>query len=292
MSDRRLPGSLRQAFVRAASALREAGIEAPELDARFLLCHAAGLSHEGFVARASETMAPGVAERLDAALARRLAHEPVSRITGTREFYGRSFIVETCVLDPRPDTETLIEAALDLVEKRKGRDEPLRLLDLGTGTGCILLTLLAELPQARGLGIDVSLDAIRVAEANATCLGVADRASFLVSDWCEAIAGEFDLVLSNPPYIESSEIARLAPEVAFHDPKIALDGGPDGLDAYRRIVAGAGRLLAEHGQILVEIGAAQGQAVADLLREAGFLVEKNGLRLDLAGRPRVVVARV
>jgi release factor glutamine methyltransferase len=279
-------------FITAVSALREARVETPELDARLLLCHAAGLSHEGFVARAGDTLAPDAAERLDAAVARRLAHEPVSRITGTREFYGRSFIVDDSVLDPRPDTETLIEAALDLVEKRDKRDEPLRLLDLGTGTGCILLTLLAELPQARGLGTDLAHEALRVAEANAQRLGLADRGSFLVSDWCEAISGEFDLILSNPPYIASGEIAGLAPEVALHDPKIALDGGPDGLAAYRRIAADAGRLLAARGQILVEIGACQGQAVADVLGEAGFLVEKNGLRHDLAGRPRVVVARV
>jgi release factor glutamine methyltransferase len=270
--------------------LREAGIETPELDARVLLCHAVGLSHEGFVARAGETMAPDVAERLDAALARRLAHEPVSRITGTREFYGRSFLVDRCVLDPRPDTETLIEAVLHFVDKTGRRGEPLRLLDLGTGTGCILLTLLAELPQARGLGTDLSREALRVAEVNAKRLGVADRVSFLVSDWCEAISGEFDLILSNPPYIASGELGALAPEVALHDPHLALDGGPDGLSAYRRIAAGAARLLAPKGRILVEIGPSQAKDVAGLLRGVGFLVEKDGLHLDLAGRPRVVVA--
>lgn len=277
-------------FVRAASLLREAVVETPDLDARLLLCHAAGLTHEGFVAQAREPLAPEVAARLRAVLDRRVRREPVSRITGTREFYGRSFLVDANVLDPRPDTETLIEAALDLIERTGRRREPLRLLDLGTGTGCILLTLLAELPGARGLGTDLSFEALNLAEANATRLGVADHASFLVSDWCEAISGEFDLILSNPPYIASGEIERLAPEVARHDPHLALDGGPDGLEAYRRIAAGAARLLAPKGRILVEIGASQATAVAGLLGEAGFLAEKDGLRLDLAGRPRVVVA--
>lgn len=282
--------TLGTAFVRAASHLREAGIETPDLDARLLLCHAAGLTHEGFVAQAREPLAPEVAARLRAMLDRRVRREPVSRITGTREFYGRSFRVDRCVLDPRPDTETLIEAALDLIERMGRCGEPLRLLDLGTGTGCILLTLLAELPGARGLGTDLSLEALHVAEANAQRLRLADRVSFLASDWCEAISGEFDLILSNPPYIASGEIERLQPEVARHDPHLALDGGPDGLEAYRRIAARAARLLAPKGRILVEIGASQATAVAGLLRDGGFLVEEDGLRLDLAGRPRVVVA--
>ncbi len=282
--------TLGTAFVRAVSLLREAGIETPELDARLLLCHAAGLTHEAFAVGARDALAPEVAARFRAALERRVAREPVSRITGTREFYGRSFLVDANVLDPRPDTETLIEAGLDLTEKTNRRGQPLRLLDLGTGTGCILLTLLAELPEARGLGTDLSLEALNLAEANAKQLGVAGRASFFVSDWCEAILGEFDLILSNPPYIASGEIERLAPEVALHDPHLALDGGPDGLEAYRRIAAGAARLLAPGGWILVEIGASRAKEVASLLRAAGFLVEKDGLRLDLAGRPRVVVA--
>lgn len=285
-----MPDSVRQAFVETASVLWEAGIETPELDARLLLCHAATLTHESFVARAGEALQPEAAARLEALVRRRVSREPISRITGTREFYGRSFLVDESALDPRPDTETLIEAALDLIERTGRCGEPLRLLDLGTGTSCILSTLLAELPGARGLGTDLSFEALRVAEANAQHLGVADRASFLVSDWCEAISGEFDLILSNPPYIASGEIERLAPEVALHDPHLALDGSPDGLEAYRRIAAGAARLLAPKGQILVEIDASQATAVAGLLRDGEFLVEKDGLRLDLAGRPRVVVA--
>jgi release factor glutamine methyltransferase len=180
--------------------------------------------------------------------------------------------------------------ALAVIEKTGRREEPLRLLDLGTGTGCILLTLLAELPKARGLGTDLSSAALRLAEANASRLGVAGRASFLASDWLDAIHGEFDLIVSNPPYIASGEIKRLAPEVAHHDPYLALDGGADGLRAYRRIAAGAARLVAPKGAILVEIGASQAPAVAGLLRDGGFLVENDGPGFDLGGRPRVVVA--
>lgn len=285
-----MPDSVRQAFVETASVLREAGIDTPELDARLLLCHAATLTHESFVARAGEALQPEAAARLEALVRRRASREPISRITGTREFYGRSFLVDESALDPRPDTETLIEAALALIEKTGRREEPLRLLDLGTGTGCILLTLLDELPKARGFGTDLSAAALRLAEANARRLGVADRASFLASDWLDAIHGEFDLIVSNPPYIASGEIKRLAPEVAHHDPYLALDGGADGLEAYRRIAAGAARLLAPKGAILVEIGASQAPAVAGLLRDGGFLVANDGPSFDLGGRPRVVVA--
>jgi release factor glutamine methyltransferase len=285
-----MPDSVRQAFVETASVLREAGIETPELDARLLLCHAAALTHESFVARAGEALQPEAAVRLEALVRRRASREPISRITGTREFYGRSFLVDGSALDPRPDTETLIEVALALIEKTGRREEPLRVLDLGTGTGCILVTLLAELAKARGLGTDLSPAALRLAEANARRLGVAGRASFLASDWLDAIHGEFDLIVSNPPYIASGEIERLAPEVAHHDPYLALDGGPDGLKAYRRIAAGAARLVAPKGAILVEIGASQAPAVAGLLRDGGFLVENDGLSFDLGGRPRVVVA--
>jgi release factor glutamine methyltransferase len=283
---------VQQAFIEATAVLRMAGIETAELDARLLVCHAAGLTHEGFVAQAREALTPDVAMRLDGLVERRATREPISRITGTREFYGRSFLVDTGTLDPRADTETLIEAALGLLARAGKRDQPLRLLDLGTGTGCILLTLLAELPQATGVGTDLSLAALRLAETNAERLGVATRASFLVSDWLDAVSGEFDLIVSNPPYIATAEIEGLAPEVARHDPLLALDGGPDGLEAYRRIAAGARQLLEPKGQILVEIGAAQGPGVAGLLREEGFLVEKGSPRLDLAGRPRVVVATI
>jgi release factor glutamine methyltransferase len=282
------PVTFKQAFVSAARVLRQAGMETPELDARLLLCHAAGLSHETAIARASEALRPETAARLEQALARRLEHEPVSRITGTREFYGRYFAIGPEALDPRSDTETLIEAALAHAEARGGRDEPLSLLDLGTGTGCILVTLLAELPRARGLGTDVSQAALALAATNAERLGVAARAAFLAADWFDGIEGRFDLILANPPYLAAGEIAGLSPEVSAYDPHLALDGGPDGLDAYRRIAAGAPRRLAEQGSLIVEIGPTQAGAVAEIFAAAGL--EFKRLCHDLGGRPRVIVA--
>jgi release factor glutamine methyltransferase len=283
--------TLSQAFVATAASLRQAGIDTPELDARLLVCHAAWLSHEAYIAEARAPLRPDAAARLGVAVRRRLAREPVARITGTREFYGRAFLLDPHALDPRPDTETLIEAALALVARHGWRDRPIRLLDLGTGTGCVLVTLLAELPQAQGVGTDVSEGALALAAANADRHGVSDRAGFVAADWLDGIDGTFDLILSNPPFIASREIASLAEEVAAYDPRLALDGGADGLDAYRRIAAGARCVLAEYGTLLFEIGASQGAQVADIIRAAGLkLDEAAAVRRDLAGRPRVVVA--
>jgi len=283
------PVTLNQALVGAAAVLREAGIATPELDARLLLCHAAGLSHEAYVAGAGGPVQPATLARFGTAIDRRLKREPVARITGTREFYGRGFTIAPPALDPRPDTETLIEAALAVVERRGWRDQTLSLLDLGTGTGCILVTLLAELPRAQGLGTDLSPSALALAAANATRLGVGSRAAFMAADWLDGIAGKFDLVLSNPPYLASGEIAGLAPEVAAYDPMLALDGGPDGLDAYRRIAAGASAVLAEGGRLLIEIGAGQAAQASDIFRAAGLKLDPSqAIGRDLAGRPRVV----
>ena len=278
-----------KAFAKTAGVLRQAGIGSPELDARLLLCHAAGLTHEATIARAHGDLGTAAAARLEGLIARRLEREPVSRILGLREFYGRAFLVDRHTLDPRPDTETLIEAAL--VDKRGLHNHPLKLLDLGTGTGCILITLLAELPEACGLGTDISTEALTVAAANAQRLGVAKRASFVSCDWLDGIDGKFDLIVSNPPYIPSSEIAALAEEVARHDPWSALDGGPDGLDAYRRIAASAGQVLAPNGRILVEIGCEQADAVVEIFNQAGLGLDgTRAVQRDLAGRPRVVMA--
>ncbi len=280
-----------KAFAETAGLLRRAGIETPELDARLLLCHAAGLTHEAYIARAGQELAADAAAQLDALIARRLQREPVSRIVGCREFYGREFLVDRHTLDPRPDTETLVETALELVENEGWRDRPLNLLDLGTGTGCILVTLLAELPKARGLGTDISIGALALAAANAQRHGVADRASFVASDWLDGVDGSFDLIVSNPPYIPSAEMPGLSQEVARHDPRTALDGGVDGLDAYRHIAARTAQALAPGGRILVEIGSGQAEAVAEIFREAGLDLEgEAAIRRDLAGRPRVVVA--
>jgi len=283
--------TLTEAFVEAASALRRGGLETPDLDARLLLCHAAGLSHEAYVAKAGDRLEPATLARLAAAIDRRLKREPVARIIGTREFYGRPFRLDPQVLDPRPDTETLIEAALAHVERWGWGGKKLKLLDLGTGTGCVLITLLAELPHARGVGTDLSSSALALATANAMRLGVGARAAFLAADWLDAIDGTFDLILANPPYLTAAEIAGLAPDVAAYDPRLALDGGADGLDVYRRIAARAGRVLAKGGRLLVEIGATQGAPVSKIFRAAGLkLDEAKAISCDLAGRPRVVAA--
>ena len=283
------PGTFAQAFAATAWHLRQAGIETPELDARVLLCHAACLTHETYIARSREALPTDAAPRLQRAIARRLKREPVARITGTREFYGRSFILGEDTLDPRPDTETLIEAALGIVRDWGWQEKPLKLLDLGTGTGCILVTLLAELPFAAGLGTDISPGALAIAAANARAQRVGPRASFIAADWLDAVSARFDLVLSNPPYLATGEIAGLAEEVAAYDPRLALDGGLDGLEAYRRIAAGARDVLTEDGRLLVEIGLGQGKEVTAILSRAGLTPGERGAA-DLAGRPRVIVA--
>jgi release factor glutamine methyltransferase len=283
--------SLGQAHTAAARLLREARIAAPELDARLLLCNAAGLSHEAYVAALNDALVPDAAARFGQYVERRLAGEPVSRIIGIREFYGRSFRIDASTLDPRPDTETLVEAALGLVDREGLRERPLKLLDLGTGSGCILITLLAELTQASGVGVDVSLPALEQARDNAHALGVGNRASFIASDWLEAVEGSFDLVVANPPYLSAADMAALSPEVRDHDPRPALDGGPDGLSAYRRIVPGLRKALRPGGFALFEIGPDQAQAVSGLLAGAGLAPEEAPWR-DLAGRPRVVGARL
>lgn len=280
--------SLGQAHTAAARLLREARIETPQLDARLLLCHAAGLTHEAYVAGLDDALAPDAAARFGTYVERRLAGELVSRIIGFREFYGRPFCIDQSTLDPRPDTETLIEAALAMVDC----EAPLDILDLGTGSGCILVTLLAELPKVIGLGIDKSLPALEIARANAQILGVGDRANFVAGDWLEPIDGTFDLVVANPPYLSVADMAALSPEVRDHDPKAALDGGRDGLSAYRRIAPQLRKALRTGGFALFEVGQDQAQAVLRLLAESGLEVgEGQNLWRDLAGRPRVVGGR-
>lgn len=279
--------------VRAATAgsLRAAGIDTAALDARLLVCAATGLTHEALVARGGDTLAPDAATRLSGYVARRVQGEPVSRIKGVREFYGRDFRIDARTLDPRPDTETLVGAVLDLAGRKGWVGRPLDILDLGTGSGCILLTLLAELPEARGLGTDISLGALRVAVRNASLFGLSGRAWFAAANWFEGLEGRFDFIVSNPPYIMTGEIAGLAPEVAAHDPRGALDGGADGLDAYRAIAARATAFLTPGGYLLVEIGAGQAEAVLELFGAAGLAVDGDSLRLDLAGRLRSILAR-
>jgi release factor glutamine methyltransferase len=266
--------------------LRERAFDTPDLDARLLVGHALGLDHAALVAQSARRLTAGETAALDAVVARRLAHEPVARILGTGEFWSLSLRVTPDVLVPRPETETLVEAVLAVA----ARDRPLLFADLGVGSGAILLALLSELPMAFGIGTDRDARALGVARDNARRLGLADRAGFLACDFAAALAGACDIVVSNPPYIPTRDITALAADVRDHDPRAALDGGPDGLAAYRVIAADAARLLGPGGWLAVEIGAGQNEAVPALLA-AGGLAIAGAPRRDLAGIPRVVMAR-
>lgn len=283
--------NLQSAQARAAKTLRRSGIDTAALDARVLLKTVTGLSFESLIVNGREPIGPQSLQRFQDYVERRLAGEPVSRIRGTREFYGRDFRIDPHTLDPRPDTETLIAAVLDLVGRESLSGRALRLLDLGTGSGCILVTLLAELPEATGVGVDRCPCALRVAHDNALAFGVGDRARFVAANWFEGLAGRYNIVVSNPPYIASAEIEGLAPEVARYDPRAALDGGADGLDAYRRIADGVVRFLDPGGSLLVEIGCTQAQAVTEIFRKERLLVAENLVQTDLGGRPRCICAK-
>jgi release factor glutamine methyltransferase len=237
--------SLRVAFV-------EAGVENPRLDARLLVAAAGGLDREDLIRAPDQILDDDVLARLQVMAARRSAREPVSRILETREFWGLSLTLSPAALDPRPDTETLVEAAIAAFAAR--REERLRILDLGAGSGAILCALLRELPNAFGAAVEISPAAATLAGANLAALGFAERSSVVAGRWDEALAGRFDLVVSNPPYIASAEIDRLAPEVRHHDPRIALDGGRDGLDAYRALAAALCRLIAPGGAFFLAKG--------------------------------------
>lgn len=266
-----------EAMAMATVRLNAAGIERPERDARRLVAFAAGTAPDRLTLHLRDDFTAAAA--LERALSARLARQPVAQITGERLFWGRSFRVTPDVLDPRPETEELIAAALE---------EPFaRLLDLGTGTGCIALTLLAERPSATGLATDLSQAALAVAQENARRFGAS--VEFVLSDWFSGVTGRFDLIVSNPPYIAAAEMAGLAPETRDWEPHLALTDGGDGLGAYRAIAAAAGAHLAPGGRLLLEIGAGQGAAVVALLHEAGL--EDIRVRPDMDGRDRVVSAR-
>lgn len=250
----------------AKSALAEKGHPTPALDARLLLQQAAGVSHETLIADPQRPVSPEARARFLDFLDRRLAGEPVSRILGEREFYGRAFRITPATLDPRPDTETLIEAALGFMPAGRA----CRIIDLGTGSGIIGVTLLAERPEALAVMTDISADALAVAEANARRHGVLARASFARGSWFAGAEGRFDLVLSNPPYIPQAILPTLAPEVRNFDPAGALVAGSDGLQAYREIARAAGPFLAPGGHLIVEIGEGQAFDIEGIFRAHGF----------------------
>lgn len=272
----------------AARRLTAAGIEDAGVDARRLASHALGLDGLALTLCADTILDVDGQTRLEACMTRRLAREPVSRIVGWREFYGRCFRVSPATLDPRPETETLIDVAL---ERLAGLVQP-RLLDIGTGTGCIALTVLDRVPGASAVATDVSAAALEVAEDNARRLGLDRRILFRRCDIAEGLAGPFDLVVSNPPYIPTHQIPRLQPEVRDHDPVLALDGGQDGLDPYRRIARAAAALV-PHGSLVLEVGYDQAAAVTDLLgRALGPRLAELEVRRDLAGHDRCVAAKI
>lgn len=272
-----------------AEQLRQGGIDSPELDARILIGHALGLDHAALVAAAPQQLSDLTASQIERFAARRLAGEPVARIVGQKEFWGLMLVVTPAVLVPRPETETVVELALALLDGDGARTCALHIADLATGSGAILLALLSELPNARGIGSDIDAGALAVARSNADRLGLGGRAEFANCDYGTALEGPFDLVVSNPPYVASGDIATLAREVREHDPRLALDGGADGLAAYREIAAGAPRLLASAGRLVVEIGAGQESAVSGLFAARGLAIAAT--RHDLSGIARALAAK-
>lgn len=274
-----------------AVALTAAGIDNVRFEARLLLSHATGLTIEQLISRGPDAAPATAAATLRELTARRVRREPMAYILGEREFWGLPFKVSPAVLIPRPDSETVIETVLDLLPDRSRK---LRILDLGLGSGCLLLTLLREYPQATGVGIDASEAALAVARGNAEALGVAPRARLSSGDWRQAgwsdrLEGPFDLLVSNPPYIESAVVDGLMPEVAAHEPRLALDGGADGFAAYRIIAAEAPRLVVPGGWAVVEAGEGQAPDIAALFGAAGLTPKPA--RQDLGGIARVVPAQ-
>jgi release factor glutamine methyltransferase len=272
-----------------ADAFRAKTIDTPDLDARILMGHALKLDHAALAADPGRALGGEDVRAIADLAARRIAGEPVARIVGVKEFWGLPLRVNAATLVPRPETETLVEAALELIDAGGPRTRAPRIADLGTGSGALLLALLSELPGATGVATDISVAALATARNNACSLKLETRALFVACDFGAALAGGFDLVVVNPPYVATGDIARLPPEVR-HDPIRALDGGADGLSCYRALAADALRLLKPGGHIVVELGAGQDTAVTTLFRAVGL--ETLPVRPDLSGIPRALAARV
>jgi release factor glutamine methyltransferase len=265
--------------------LRAAGVSSARLDARLLVCHALGIERSALFAHPERSLTATELDAVEQLAQRRLGREPMSHLLGRREFWSLDFRVTADTLDPRPDTETVVEAAL---EYASDRTRPWRILDFGTGSGCILLAVLSELSLATGIGVDISAATLAVAADNALRLGLTERVRFVQGDWGRGIEGGFDLIVSNPPYIPDGDIAGLEDEVARFEPRQALAGGPDGLDCYRALAPQIARLLVPGGEAVLEVGLGQDAMVAALLEQAGLAL--RGVRRDLAGIARVVVA--
>lgn len=279
------PGETVGAFLcQAGQVLRAAAIESPRLEARLLLGHAMGATAEQLLRDPRAVVPEAAVARFGAALKARLEHVPMAHILGRQGFWTLDLAVSPATLIPRPDSEALVEAALETLPDAAA---PWQVLDLGTGTGCLLLAVLSERPAAFGIGVDRAPAAAALAARNARETGLADRAAFLAGDWDAALEARFDLVLSNPPYIESAVISGLMPEVARHEPSLALDGGTDGLEAYRALVRALPRLLEPGGVAVLELGQGQRAAVESLAREAGLV--PVGCRKDLGGVERALI---
>jgi len=286
-----LAGRTVEAARRALTArFKSNDIDSAELDARILVGAALHLDLSGVIAAAGRPLTSDETIRLEVLARRRLSGEPIARILGLKEFWGLPLKLSAATLVPRPDTETVVELSLEMLRAAPDRGRRLRIADIGTGSGAILLALLSELPEACGFGTDISVAALRTASANAARLGLAPRAMFVACDYAAALSGTFDLMVSNPPYVRSAEIAGLAAEVRDHDPRRALDGGADGLDAYRALVPQAARLLAPGGALVVEVGRGQSKEVEGLMTAAGLTLERPP-KADLAGIRRALAGR-
>ncbi len=275
--------TLRQAAAAAGQALRAAGIEDGVLDAGLLLAHVIGGDRLTLICDADRRLDDAQARKFTELVAARSARKPVSRLLGRREFWSLELSISGAVLDPRPDSETAVAAALEQMPRVDGA---YRIADFGTGSGCLLLALLTERPGAWGLGLDRSLAAIQLAKRNARDLNLSERSIFMVGDWGRALVGQFDMIVANPPYIATTDIAGLAPEVRCHDPRRALDGGADGLAAYRALVPDLRRMLNPAGHAVLECGHEQAADLAEILETAGLRVE--GFHADLSGVQRCV----
>jgi len=267
--------------------LRQSTVDSAELEARMLMSAVLGLDLTGLIKAANRQLTPDETQRLEAFARRRVVGEPIARILGFKEFWGLPLRLSADTLVPRPDTETVVELALEIVRSRPDPGRPWRIADIGTGSGAILLALLSELPEACGVGTDISATALRTARTNAASLGLASRGFFVACDYAKALSGGFDLIVSNPPYIQSSEIDGLSIEVRDHDPRRALDGGADGLDAYRTLLLQTPALLAPGGALVMEVGHDQSGGVEDMMTAAGLILNAPA-RQDLAGIQRAV----
>jgi release factor glutamine methyltransferase len=288
MKGQLLPDSIAALSAVVKQRLQAAGLTTPALDARLIVMRATGLSHEQLIAGSGTSVAAEARMQIMEMVRRREGGEPLSRIIGEREFYSRLFALNSGTLDPRPDTETLVDAAVGVL--REEPDHDWRIADLGTGSGAVIITLLAEMTAATGVGTDLCVTALNAARANALRHKVANRLELIEGSWFETLSGAFDLIVSNPPYIASGAIALLPREVRLHDPHCALDGGPDGLSAYRAIAEGVCRHLRIGGHLCVEIGEGQEGAVGAIMRGGGLRPARRHppVTADLSGTPRVL----